>query len=122
MSYPFKVCWEIKEAKLKHSAVDSALKFSLGEEEMKIKSKRSHIIDMSGMVLFLLAPALLESGQPMCFPFSVQEIGRAKLQAGLPNKPVACLCCSFFGMTDLLDHPWLSQLAFNHKHTTKETL
>lgn len=42
-------------------------------EEMKIKSKRSHIIDMSGTVLFLLAPAPLESGSPCVFPLASRK-------------------------------------------------
>lgn len=55
-----------------------------GEEEMKIKSKRSHIIDTSGTGLFLLALGLFERRLPICFPFSIQEIARAELQPEVP--------------------------------------
>lgn len=40
---------------------------------MRIKSKRSHIIDTSGMVLFLLAAAPLESGSPCVFSLASRK-------------------------------------------------
>lgn len=87
---------------------------------MTIKSKMSHIIDASGTVLFLLDPAPPESDGPCVFSLASRKWvghGWAMLGPELPIKPMPCLHCSFFGMTALLNHPWLSQLALNHRHT-----
>lgn len=59
---------------------------------MKIKSKRSHIIDTSGTGLFLLAPGSFERRLPICFPFSIQEIAWAELQPKVPvNLWLVCI-------------------------------
>lgn len=81
-------------------------------EEMKIKSKRSHIIDTSGTAPVFIGPRLRsESGSPCVFPLaSRKQAGPSSLSA---NLWLVCIV-QFLGMTDLLNHPWLSQLAFNH--------
>lgn len=57
--------------------------------------------------------------QPMCFLFSIQEMVSGHAPASAPDKPLLCLHCSVFGMTALLNHPWLSQLALNQKRQPK---
>lgn len=65
-----------------------------------------------------------ESGSPCVFPLTSRKQAQAKLgQTSMykkkKKKKMACLHCSFFRMTDLLNHPWLSQQDFNHRHTQK---
>lgn len=84
---------------------------------MSLKSKMSHIIGASGTGLFSLDPAPVDSDSPCVSSLASRKQGRATLGPALPTNPLPCLHCSFFGMTALLNHPWLSQLALNQKRS-----
>lgn len=105
------------EVRLKRRTADSGSMFSLGERgnEYQIQDVTHYWREWHSPVFIGSSSAWVR--QSMCFLFSIQEIGWAALGPELPIKAMPCLHCSFLGMTALLTHPWLSQLALNHRHT-----
>ena len=72
---------------------------------MKIKCEGSHIIDMSGTVLFSLAPAPPEAGGPYGFPLASGEKDLAGLSAGVLPVNLWLVCAVHFWGDGLAQSP-----------------